>query len=155
MSRPREHGDNPILYPAMKKIRRGMRLAELSEEEAAADREYGRALRGANLERARSRERKGYRRRVSAPLGGAGAREKLQRDWMRMTGRPGNGRMREARDERGLSQEEEAAVERVARAAVGKWERYGVVPRCAEVRRRVSGLLGDGVWGDRALHLGV
>lgn len=77
LSRPRVHGDNPVLHRALEKRTQGASMADLSEEEAEAYRAYSRALRAAkDLDTERAKSRAWYRKRQArkrrADLGNSG-----------------------------------------------------------------------------------
>lgn len=57
-----------------------------------------------------------------------------------------NESLRKARERAKLSRAELAEQVGVSKSAVGKWERYGVVPRSIEVQRRVAEILGRWPW---------
>ena len=66
LSRPRKHGDDPILHSAIEKLKQGMKVSDLTDEEAEAHRAYQRALRTARREEANAYQRRYYRRRQAA-----------------------------------------------------------------------------------------
>jgi hypothetical protein len=63
LSRPRVHGDNPVLHSALRKLGQGDSVGDLSTEEREAHRAYRRDLYAARIEEFRAWRRDWYRRR--------------------------------------------------------------------------------------------
>ena len=148
LSRPRKHGDNPALHRAIEKLGQGLKIIDLLPEEADAHREHQRRLRSEDPERARQQSRQAYRRRMATPEGRARQQAAWERQRERRSQRPPNVALRRARERAGLSQEQLASLLGVSQAAVGTWERHGVVPRSEQVRLRAEQILGPGIWPD-------
>lgn len=65
LSRPRVHGDNPVLHRAIEKLRNG-RMADLTEEEANEFRAYQQRLRDARRDEINAGYRRRYQERQAA-----------------------------------------------------------------------------------------
>jgi len=66
LSRPRKHGDNPLLHRALEQLKQGRRVADLTDAEAEAHRAYRRELLAARREEANAYARRYYRKRRAA-----------------------------------------------------------------------------------------
>ena len=141
LSRPRRHADNPALHRAMEKLRDGT-MADLTPEERAAYRQHCRELAQSRRCEIREYRRRRYQERVSTPEGREAERLKWQRERIQRAQRLPNDRLRRAREAAGLSQAALAERLGVSQGAVSQWERFGAVPREAEMRRRAEDLLG-------------
>jgi DNA-binding XRE family transcriptional regulator len=146
LSRPRKNVDNPELHRAHEKLKQGARMTELTEEEAAAYRAYRRERRAANLEHFRHQEREVYARRMATPESRARTRVSWKESRERMKLRPPNHKLKQAREQLGLTQTALAEEVGVSTGAVSKWERFSVIPRSGEVRRQVAEVLGLWPW---------
>jgi hypothetical protein len=65
LSRPHKHGDNPVLHSALEKLRHGT-VADLTDEEAQAHRDYRLALAQARREELNANARERYHQRQAA-----------------------------------------------------------------------------------------
>ena len=65
-SQPRKHGDNPALVSALRKLKAGVSVAELSPEEAEAHRDYRRELEGARRDEINEDARRRYQEQQQA-----------------------------------------------------------------------------------------
>lgn len=117
LSRPRKHGDNPVLHAAFEKLRTGASVADLLPEEQEAHRAYRREIDTARSNRLREK-------------------------------RKPNQRLRAARQAAGLSQQALAQAVGVSKSAISNWERFSLVPRSEEVRRRIESLLKKKIWNN-------
>ncbi len=79
LSRPRKHGDDPLLHRALEQLRQGARMAELSAAERERYLAYRRQLRQARLSEIRAYYRTRYRRIMEAA--DSPARERLRALW--------------------------------------------------------------------------
>jgi DNA-binding transcriptional regulator YiaG len=142
LSRPRKHGDNPVLHSAIEKLHGGT-MDDLTPEEREAYLAYRRRLRKARIGKVRAYQRRRYRAEMETEEGRAKQRTKWQRGRERQAQCGPNRRLVRARQRVGLSQRALAQAVGVSEAAVGKWERFSVVPRSESVRRKIEELLGS------------
>jgi DNA-binding XRE family transcriptional regulator len=141
LSRPRRHGDNPLLHSAMKKLDSGLRMADLTLEEAAEYRRYRGRLRDKRRRQWRAYYRRRYRLRMSTKKGRAAESAKWQHQRERERERGPNLALRRARERAGYSQSQLAELLGVSPRTVSKWERFSTRPR-QEMQERVAELLG-------------
>ena len=83
LSRPRKHGDNPTLHRAIEKLRQGVRLVELPQDERDAYHQYQAQLRAARRDEVNSWYRDYYRRCMADPE----KRAKIRARWRRQNQR--------------------------------------------------------------------
>jgi ribosome-binding protein aMBF1 (putative translation factor) len=146
LSRPRKHADNPELHRAFEKLGQGARMADLHQVEAEAVRAYRRKIRAADPERFRRYDKRAYQRRLATEEGRAKERAKWRKEKKRLRERQPNDRLRQAREQAGLSRAALAEAVGVSAYSVGQWERYSVMPSAVEVRREVAEVLGVWPW---------
>jgi hypothetical protein len=79
LSRPRKHGDNPVLHRAIERLRQGAKVADLTPEEREAHRIHRATLREARRDEYNAWRRDYYRRCMADPESRARLREKWQR----------------------------------------------------------------------------
>ena len=141
LSRPRRHADDPVLHSAIEKLGAGLRIADLTLEEAEAHRRYRRELRAGQGEYRRAYERGKYRQRMATAEGHEKERQRWARHRERQLARGPNQALRQARQRAGYSQRALAELVGVAQTTVGNWERCSSRPN-EETRERVAELLG-------------
>ncbi len=61
LSRPRKHGDNPVLHRALEKLKAGQKISDLTSEEAGAHRVYRSELVSARRDELNAQARERYR----------------------------------------------------------------------------------------------
>ena len=107
-------------------------MADLSPPEAEAVRVY---------------KREGHARQTKQRLeGGREHQQEIRPEYKRRANRPPNQRLREAREQAGLSRKELAQMLGVSHGTIRAWERSSVLPKNPGVRRKAEDVLGEGIW---------